>query len=223
MLKKITALFASVCIAAAAISSFTVTVSAEGTNVLSKSTAYGDYKDGWYHISNAEQLVALSEESQNTGSPVLTANFVLDNDITLSASYDNQINISPKGSSPFKGVFDGNGHTITGLTHSSATSPDSGLFGMTEGAEIKNVNIDYADIKSVNRAGIIVGHAENTKFMNISITNSHLNIMSGGVAIELITADGVTVGGIAGEAIDKWFTVSIMTKKMIGRLIPVPI
>lgn len=202
MLKKITALFASVCIAAAAISSFTVTASAEGTDTLSRSTAYGEYKDGWYHISNAEQLVALSEESQNTGSPVLTANFVLDNDITLSASYDNKINIAPHGDSPFKGVFDGNGHTITGLTHSSAISPDSGLFGLTEGAEIKNINIDYADIKSVNRAGIIVGHAEDTKFMNISITNSHLNIMSGGVAIELITADGVTVGGIAGEAIE---------------------
>lgn len=202
MLKKITALFASVCIAAAAISSFTVTASAEGTDTLSRSTAYGEYKDGWYHISNAEQLVALSEESEKTGNPVLTANFVLDNDITLSASYDNQINIAPNEDSPFKGVFDGNGHTITGLTHSSAISPDSGLFGLTEGAEIKNINIDYADIKSVNRAGIIVGRAEDTKFMNISITNSHLNIMSGGVVLELITADGVTVGGIAGEAVD---------------------
>lgn len=200
MLKKITALFASVCIAAAAISSFTVTASAEGTNTLSRSTAYGEYKDGWYHISNAEQLVALSEESEKTGNPVLTANFVLDNDITLSASYDNQINIAPHGDSPFKGVFDGNGHTISGLQHSTYGT-DSGLFAFTDGAEIKNLNIDYAIIKSVNRAGIIVGHAENTKFMNISITNSHLNIMSGGVVLELITANGVTVGGIAGEAI----------------------
>lgn len=201
MLKKITALFASVCIAAAAISSFTVTASAEGTNTLSRSTAYGEYKDGWYHISNAEQLVALSEESEKTGNPVLTANFVLDNDITLSASYDNQINIAPHGDSPFKGVFDGNGHTISGLQHSTYDT-DSGLFAFTDGAEIKNLVLENASIQTVHRGGLIVGRAISTKFMNISIRNSDMKIISGGVALEVITADGATLGGIAGEMIE---------------------
>lgn len=201
MLKKITALFASVCIAAAAISSFTVTASAAETNTLSRSTAYGEYKDGWYHISNAEQLVALSEESEKTGNPVLTANFVLDNDITLSASYDNKINIAPHGDSPFKGVFDGNGYTISNLRQNTA-GLYNGLFGFTDGATIKNLTIEGANISALYAGGIVVTLAKGTEFMNISVKNSKLNLTRGNVIPGLLTlfTDGLSAGAIAGVA-----------------------
>lgn len=194
MIKKITAYILSICVMFTCVINFTVTASAE---------AWGDYdsEDGLFHISTAQQLVELSEITKTTGHPALTSKFVLDNDITIPASLDNQINIASDSDNPFAGTFDGNGHTISGLKHSTF-STDSGLFGFTKGATIKNLNIDMADIQTVNRGGIIVGHAENTDFLNISITNSHVKIISGGVAIELITADGATIGGIAGEAID---------------------
>lgn len=196
MLKKITSLLLSLGLSAAAAGGLTVTASAAETR-----SAYGDYKDGWYHISNAEQLVALSEASENTGSPVLTSKFVLDNDIVLSPTYDNEINIAPDSDSPFAGVFDGNGHTISGLSHSTYDT-DPGLFGFTDGAEIKNLVIENANMQMINRGGIIAGHSENTKFFNLSVRNSRVRIISGGVALELLTADGATLGGLVGEALE---------------------
>lgn len=179
--------------------------------VLPTGTAYasdyygcGEYnaEDGCVYISNAQQLVKLSQISNTTTThPALGAHFVLANDITIPAIYDNQINIASDSSNPFYGVFDGNGHTITGLKHSTYAA-DSGLFAFTDGATIKNLVLEQADIQTVHRGGFIVGHAENTKFLNISVRNSKMRIISGGVAIELITADGATLGGIAGEAIE---------------------
>lgn len=194
MIKKITAYILSICVMCTCVINFTVTAHAE---------PWGEYnsEDGMYHISTAQQLAELSEATKQTGHPALGGKFVLDNDITIPATYDNQINIASDSKNPFFGTFDGNGHTITGLSHSTYAT-DSGLFGFTDGALIKNLNIDHADIQTINRGGIVVGHAENTDFLNISVTNSHVKIISGGVAIELITADGATVGGIAGEAVE---------------------
>lgn len=178
--------------------------------VLPTGTAYasdyygcGEYnaEDGCVYISNAQQLVTLSEVTKNSGHPALGAHFVLANDITIPPTNDNHINIASNSDGPFYGVFDGNGHTITGLKHSTYAA-DSGLFAFTDGATIKNLVLEQADIQTVHRGGLIVGHAENTKFLNISVRNSKMRIISGGVAIALLTADGATLGGIAGEAID---------------------
>lgn len=193
MVKKITAYILSICIAAVYLLSFPMTVSA--------AEAYGEYIDGWYHISTAEQLKALADASKAEGSPVLTAKFVLDNDIVLSASYDKSIWISSSSSVPFKGTFDGNGHTIRGLSYSTQ-STNTALFGYTNGAVIKDLVIDGANIKVINRGGILAGAATNTDFVNITIKNSRFNIASGGEVIELITADGVTGGALVGEAVD---------------------
>lgn len=192
MIKKITAYILSICVMCTCVINFTVTASA---------AAYGEYIDGWYHISTAEQLKALADESQNVGSPVLTSKFVLDNDIELSPTYDKEIYISSDSKVPFSGIFDGNGHKISGLSYSSQ-AVDTSLFGFTDGATIKNLVIDGANIYGINRGGIVAGHAEDTDFLNISIKNSYLNIASGGEVIELITADGVTAGALAGEAVE---------------------
>ena len=191
MIKKITAYILSICVMCTCVINFTVTASANG---------YGEYIDGWYHISTADQLKAFAEASQTAGSPVLTSNFVLDNDIELTKDYDEKIHISSKSDVAFKGIFDGNGHKISGLSYSSQAI-DTSLFGFTDGATIKNLVIENADIKGINRGGIVAGHANDTDFLNISIENSYLNIASGGQVIELITADGVTAGALAGEAV----------------------
>lgn len=180
--------------------------------VLPAGTAYasdyygcGEYnaEDGCVYISNAQQLVTLSQISNTTtGHPVMTAYFKLSNDITIPPTYANQINIATDSDNPFSGTFDGNGYTISGLTYNDQTDTDTGLFKYTKAAEIKNLTINYANIKAVNRCGILVGRADDTKFLNISISNSTLNIMSGGAVIELITADGVTCGGMVGEAVN---------------------
>ena len=197
MLKKLISLVVSLGIICSLI------VLPTGTAYASDFYGCGDYnaEDGCVYISNAQQLVTLSEVTKTTGHPALGAHFVLANDITIPAIYDNQINIASDSSNPFYGVFDGNGHTITGLKHSTYAA-DSGLFAFTDEATIKNLVLEQADIQTVHRGGFIVGHAENTKFLNISVRNSKMRIISGGVAIALLTADGATLGGIAGEAIE---------------------
>ncbi len=60
--------------------------------------------------------------------------------------------------SNFLGVFDGNGHTITGLRINRAYSTSVGLFGaMSAGAEIKNVGLIDVDVTCNHFCGALVG------------------------------------------------------------------
>lgn len=124
--------------------------------VLPTGTAYaeefGDYReDGYYHISNADQLVALSELTKTAGHPTLTYKYMLDNDIIIPATYKSQINIASNSEHPFAGTFDGNGHTIYNFDSAGGITggANSGLFAFTKGATIKNLTIDGADVDSV--------------------------------------------------------------------------
>lgn len=79
--------------------------------------------------------------------------YVLMNDIDMS-DYGNWSPIGITLSSPFYGKFDGQGHKITGLTVSHDFSQSVilgypyvvGLFGVCDGAQIKNVYIEDADM-----------------------------------------------------------------------------
>lgn len=191
MLKKITALFASVCIAAAAISSFTVTVSAEGTNL--------DYSSGVVHISKPVDLEDFAEDVNSGSTQAQRATVILDKDIDLYGT-EYTINIGNDSDKAFKGVFDGNGYTISNLEQSLPRA-DNGLFGFTNGATIKNLTIENADINMIYAGGIVVTSAKNTKFMNISVKDSNLQITRGLLpGLAGLIADGLSAGAIAGEA-----------------------
>ncbi len=108
-------------------------------------------------IKTAEELNKIRED--------LYGSYVLMNDIDLSG-YDDW---NPIGSSSaaFSGKFDGQGHTITGLTvkenitAGTLLSPSYavGLFGVCNGAQIKNVAIENADVSIINTSGY--GYASN--------------------------------------------------------------
>lgn len=173
--------------------------------VLPTGTAYaeefGDYReDGYYHISNADQLVALSELTKTAGHPTLTYKYMLDNDIIIPATYKSQINIASNSEHPFAGTFDGNGHTIYNFDSAGGITggANSGLFAFTKGATIRNLTIDGADVDSVMVGGILVSQAIDSNIYNITIKNSNLQIISGGSVITLITSGGATGGSIAG-------------------------
>lgn len=193
MLKKITALFASVCIAAAAISSFTVTASAaEGTNL--------DYSSGVVHISKPIDLQYFAEDVNSGSSQAKSATVILDNDINL-YDVDYKVNIGNTEENSFNGVFDGNGYTISNLEQNIA-GLYNGLFGFTDGATIKNLTIEGANISALYAGGIVVTSAKGTEFMNISVKNSKLELTRGNVIPGLLTlfTDGLSAGAIAGEA-----------------------
>lgn len=103
---------------------------------------------------------------------------------------------------PFKGTFDGNGYTIFGLRyHEVWNEPcaDTGLFVATDGAVIKNLTIESADIQSDMRGGIVVGYANNTLIDNVTVKNSSLRVSAADNVLLIGTDLGIRGGGIAGQ------------------------
>ena len=91
-------------------------------------------------ISNAEELAAIKDN--------IYGSYVLINDIDMS-SYGNWTPIGTSLGNPFRGTFDGQGHTISNLTVQSeitsgtlvAPSHAVGLFGICNGTQVKNTEL----------------------------------------------------------------------------------
>lgn len=160
-----------------------------------------------YHIKNANDFlayVALSRERDTSGWHVY-----LDNDIELDsddmkdivASTVKHLSFGNK-EHPFKGVFDGQNHTVEGLNYDKdAFDPerDTGFFAETNGATIKNFLVKDANVWADFRGGIIVGKAVNTRFENVMVMESTLHVTCANNALNLITNAGFEGGLIAGE------------------------
>ncbi|MCF7929907.1 MAG: InlB B-repeat-containing protein [Acholeplasmataceae bacterium] len=88
----------------------------------------------------------------------------------------------------FKGVFYGNSHTISNITI-NAVNGYGGIFARANGATIRDLIVDNANITTTARAGILVGRVENnaTTIKNIVIMNSSVS-----------GADSNGVGGLIG-------------------------
>ena len=168
-----------------------------------------------YRIDNAQQLANFSYMVTEDGENYEGKYFVLTNDITLN---DNVLNASGKGLlsdvstyqewTPigdrsvwdygiFKGIFDGQGHTIRGMVCAKKNEREyTGLFETIENATIKNINMEDCfikddDAKKSSNFGILCGEAKNTNtIINCTISKSAIIIKS-----EL----DVCVGGILGS------------------------
>lgn len=160
-----------------------------------------------FHIKNEADFlscVALSRERDTSGWHVY-----LDNDIELDsddmkAIVANTVKHLSFGNKehPFKGVFDGQNHTVEGLNYDKdAFDPerDTGFFAETDGATIKNFLVKDANIWADFRGGIIVGRAVNTRFENVMVMESTLHVTCANNALNLITNAGFEGGLIAGE------------------------
>ena len=112
-----------------------------------------------YLISCGEELAYLSEYTAS-GRETANTYFALDDNIVLGTKEIPQA-FTPIGTSelPFCGVFDGRGYKIIGLTVKEEN--EAGLFGAADGAEIKNLIIEDANIEG-DLSGIIVGKLRNT-------------------------------------------------------------
>lgn len=82
--------------------------------------------------------------------------------------------IGTNSDQPFKGVFDGNGKVIKGLTINRPGSKDNyiGLFGYIDGATIKNIKLENLKINGYDYVGGLVGYSKNSKIENCYITGS---------------------------------------------------
>src|SRR5689334_18900442 len=62
----------------------------------------------------------------------------------------------------FTGTFDGNGHTITGLTITRPNWDYVGLFGATNGAVLERVGLEGVQVQGATGVGALVGGATDT-------------------------------------------------------------
>ncbi|UCF42457.1 MAG: hypothetical protein JSV99_07585 [Planctomycetota bacterium] len=107
-----------------------------------------------YIITNVEELQAMTDD--------LSAHYQLGNDIDASttAAWNSGAGFEPVGDdvNVFTGVFDGQGHTITGLYINRPTTDGVGVFGyLRDGAEVKNVGLVDANVTAHLNSGTLVG------------------------------------------------------------------
>lgn len=114
--------------------------------------------------------------------------------------------------SPFTGVFDGNGHTISNLQINSQDSSYLGLFGyIADDAVIENLRLTNVEITGANYLGALVGYAQYS-----TITNCYSQGKVTGTDF---------VGGLIGYAYDYTIisdchsSIEISGEKQVGGLI----
>ncbi len=120
-------------------------------------------------------LSALADNVNNDDDATINGyqnyTLTLTQDITISESF------TPIGTpqNPFRGTFDGNGHTIT---FSGAIAPESsyqGLFGYASGATIKNLQIEGALLSEPTSgnseiySGLLLGYGNNVTIENCEV------------------------------------------------------
>ena len=160
-----------------------------------------------YHIKNANDFlvyVALSRERDTSGWRVYLDNDIVLNDDDVKTIVSHTVKHLSFGNKehPFKGVFDGQNHTVEGLSYDKdAFDPerDTGFFAETNGATIKNFLVKDANVWADFRGGIIVGKAVKTRFENVMVMESTLHVTCANNALNLITNAGFEGGLIAGE------------------------
>lgn len=155
-------------------------------------------------ISNAEELKIFHDivNGENNRQQNLAACATLTADIVLNdGTFDEDGNYTPGPSSAaltewspmgvnnstvYAGTFDGAGHTIQGL-YRSANKSLAGLFGLTNGATIKNVKVT-GYLGSAKSAGGIAAHTEQTTITGC-VNAATVNAYTGGQE---------SIGGIVG-------------------------
>ena len=160
-----------------------------------------------FHISSANEFlacVALSRERDTSNWKVY-----LDCDLQLGdKDMQDIVNSTVKHLSfgskdfPFRGTFDGQNHTVTGLKYANNVldpERDTGFFAETSGATIKNFLVKDADIWADFRGGVIAGRAVNTTFENVMVMESTLHVTCANNMLNVITNAGFEGGMIAGE------------------------
>lgn len=160
-----------------------------------------------FHIKNEADFlscVALSRERDTSGWRVYLDNDIVLNDDDMKTIVSHTVKHLSFGNKehPFKGVFDGQNHTVEGLSYDKdAFDPerDTGFFAETNGATIKNFLVKDANVWADFRGGIIVGKAVNTRFENVMVMESTLHVTCANNALNLITNAGFEGGLIAAE------------------------
>lgn len=178
-------------------------------------------KDFPYLITSGEELAYLAK-SVNEGESYESIYFQLTENLNL-----NSISWTPIGTiaSPFKGIFDGAGYSISNVSIAITSSTNSvtsyGVFGAIgdgssyseiKNVEFNNVNIDLAVTRTIDnntsgyKIGIVTGTMYNhSKIANVIVNNSSIydsGTISFRYSYNTTYRPAVFIGGIAGDAVN---------------------
>jgi filamentous hemagglutinin family protein len=165
----------------------------------------------WMLVNDATQLQAIN--TNRSGTYALGANI----DATTTSTWNAGAGYVPIGSSlatAFTGKFDGQGHTIDGLTINTPATSYLGLFGFTNNATISNVSLTNVAITGSSNVGGLVGYVRGTTTVNNSSVSGAVSGFSivGGLAGYIVTSAIInnssssanvtgssSIGGLAGS------------------------
>ena len=170
---------------------------------------------GYTVIKSAQDLIDEVFNIDNMDSiGFVDGKFILMNDIDLSG-YDNWYETNKEiyeNGLAFIGTFDGNGYEIKNLTMQN--SGQSGFFGQTYQAEIKNLGFENVDIESGNNySGPIASISIDTVISNCYTTGKISGSVTGGLVggnggiidccYSTVTVTGHNAGGLV--AVNGWY------------------
>lgn len=161
-----------------------------------------------YQIEDLEDLMIMTQAIAAGTGNYDTAYYRLMDDIDLSFAinngnwnpigwYQNAAQLSGNVSNSFKGTFDGDGQTISGLkiVNISKNLQNVGLFGVLDGAVVKKLAIEDARVYGYNHVGILAGQIKGESVItDVTVEGTAAaNTSSGGYASD------AAVGGLAGK------------------------
>ena len=152
-----------------------------------------------HYINNVEELKAF-RDAVNAGNTYAGITVYLAADIDLNTTRSEESNWTPIGTSanPFKGTFDGQGHTISNLVINGGSNSNQGFFGTTQNGEIKNVTFNNAKVSGRLNVGVVAGQPYTSKYTNVKVTG-HVEV--NGMAY---------VGGVGGKnAYANWTDITV--------------
>lgn len=129
-------------------------------------------------------------------------------------------------SSPFKGIFYGNGKKITGFSISRNSIDNVGFFGFVSGATIRDLTIEGTSLSGKNNVGVLIGKSLISTISNVSIKmtdgvsgtqnigglvgySQYTNVTNFNVSADISGPD--VIGGVIGHAENGEFTTGTMT------------
>lgn len=126
--------------------------------------------------------------------------YVLKNDI----DFDNEeLSLFSDEAEPFKGTFNGNGHTIKNVKLSKTALAFYGLFGYTKNAKISNFTLENVTVESSSlgsfSAGALIGKAESTTVSDVTIKNVNYTV-------SVSSTGDLNIGGVVGVSDKSTFT-----------------
>ena len=179
-------------------------------------TDYSSYVSGASSLTSA-MLVNTVYDLQNVRNNLFET-YALGRDIDASptATWDSGAGFAPIGdmSTTFRGSFDGQGHTISGLAINRPGTNYVGLFGYVEsGVKLSNVTMQGASVVGAQRVGILAGWSR-ASISNAAATGTVTSSNYGGglvgenrgsianswaaVTVTGATTSSSTMGGLAG-------------------------